>query len=177
MGDFLTQPTRGLHTLSGVLGSLVHTIETKLPENSEEAVLELQHFLIERALQTTLKEPEFVKAAQQIVASKGNLDIDDLAQATFLSSRALRRKFTTILGIGPKLLARTTRFETICNGLWLDPDANLAQIALQAGYADQAHMQREFRQFSGRTPTQFAKEMRQTRTLFEHDHVRNLQEI
>ncbi len=105
---------------------------------------------------------------------QGNLTIEQLAAATVLSPRTLRRRFGALLGTPPKQLARVARFESVRDALWHRPDTSVAEIAVAAGYADQAHLQREFRHFSQRTPHQFAAEMRQTRRLFNGD--RNLQD-
>ncbi|MFN8566241.1 MAG: helix-turn-helix domain-containing protein [Kouleothrix sp.] len=140
------------------------------------AIAELQQFLLGRAIQARFGDPTVVAAARQILARRGDLSIDELARASFASPRALRRRFQSSLGAGPKALARAARFEHVRALLWEDPDAELSAVALAAGYADQAHMQREFRQFSQRTPRVFAEEMRQVRRLFGAPGGRNLQD-
>lgn len=67
-----------------------------------------------------------------------------------VSERQLRRRFTEAVGYGPKTLARILRFQRF---LELVPTGDdLARLALSAGYADQAHLTRETRRLSGRTP-------------------------
>jgi AraC-like DNA-binding protein len=41
-----------------------------------------------------------------------------------------------------------------------DPDADLTELAHECGYFDQAHFIREFKAFAGKTPTQYARQMR-----------------
>jgi transcriptional regulator GlxA family with amidase domain len=71
------------------------------------------------------------------------------------SHRHLLTRFRQQVGLGPKTAARLVRF----NGVWrrLDEDQPLdwGLVAAEVGYADQAHLVREFRQFTGTTPTGF----------------------
>jgi AraC-like DNA-binding protein len=48
------------------------------------------------------------------------------------------------------------RFEQVRNHLLLHPAPHLARLAQQLGYADQGHLNREFKRYSGTTPTAFA---------------------
>jgi transcriptional regulator GlxA family with amidase domain len=84
--------------------------------------------------------------------------------------------FQTTMQTSPKEFARLVRFEYVRDTLWRTPDSVLADIALEAGYSDQAHMQREFRRFSRRTPRQFVADMQQLRSLLTLQSGRNLQD-
>jgi AraC-like DNA-binding protein len=76
--------------------------------------------------------------------------VDALGAALGVSERQLRRRFADAVGYGPKTLARILRFQRF---LTLAADGGeLARLALQAGYADQAHLTRETRRLAGRTP-------------------------
>jgi AraC-like DNA-binding protein len=44
------------------------------------------------------------------------------------------------------------------DAIWADPSIDLARLAFDAGYSDQPHMTREFRRYSGQTPSRFARE-------------------
>lgn len=134
-----------------------------------QAVDHLQRWLIRQSLHLTIKEPEFVRVAQTILEEKGQLEMSDLVVALPLSARTLRRRFQSILGLAPKSLARLARFEQVRDALWQTPTRDLAEMALAAGYADQAHMQREFRQFTPWTPRQFARQMQQMKARMEAD--------
>ncbi|MBA3868073.1 MAG: AraC family transcriptional regulator, partial [Anaerolineae bacterium] len=174
-GDWAQKPALGLRLTNSAFDDEAVHIEAQLNTNRDSAIQALQHFLIENALKVTLQEPELIYAAQQILDQKGNLNLDNLAAKTNFSIRTLRRKFAHVIGLAPKSLARTARFETVREALWQNPDADLADVALSTGYADQAHMQREFRQFSGRTPRQFAAEMHVARQKMSQSVVRNIQ--
>jgi len=69
-----------------------------------------------------------------------------------LSERQLRRRFLDAVGYGPKTLARILRFQRFL--ALAKPGENLAALAYEAGYADQAHLTRECRRLGARTPAE-----------------------
>jgi AraC-like DNA-binding protein len=104
-------------------------------------------------------EYDVANASRRIYALKGSARIEALAESSFLSRRQLERKFKALLGLSPKALARQMRFEQVRDDLSRDPAADLSALALDYGYADQAHLNRDFKVFSHRTPAQFAAEI------------------
>lgn len=78
----------------------------------------------------------------------------DLADELGLSERQLHRRCAAAFGYGPSTLTRILRLQRFLalvreNG----SAAGLAQLALGAGYADQAHLSREARAIAGTTPS------------------------
>ena len=68
-----------------------------------------------------------------------------------IGERRLHRRCCAAFGFEPKTLERILRFQkAIRLGR---PDSSLALVAVQAGYADQAHLSRECRRLSGCTPS------------------------
>lgn len=66
------------------------------------------------------------------------------------SERQLRRRVTSAVGYGPKTLAQVLRFgRTVAAS---GPAADWGRIAAEQGYADQAHLSRQVRRWSGATP-------------------------
>jgi transcriptional regulator GlxA family with amidase domain len=79
--------------------------------------------------------------------------IEQLSKWIGISSRQLRRRFATAVGYGPKMFQSVLRFQRLLNLAGRTSAApNLAQFSVAAGYADQAHMTREVRRFSGSPP-------------------------
>jgi AraC-like DNA-binding protein len=60
--------------------------------------------------------------------------------------------------VTPKLAARILRFERVVGRIERAGGHGWAEIAYDCGYYDQAHLNRDFRQFAGTTPTAFAAE-------------------
>ncbi|HEX3816302.1 MAG TPA: helix-turn-helix domain-containing protein [Mycobacteriales bacterium] len=84
----------------------------------------------------------------------GGRDVSELAEITGLSPRQLRRLLLEHAGLGPKALQRVFRLQRFL-ALAEQPgtDLGLAEVAVVAGYADQAHLTREVRSLAGLTPT------------------------
>jgi AraC-like DNA-binding protein len=77
------------------------------------------------------------------------------AREVGLSERQLRRRFERAVGYGPATLQRIRRFQTFLAAAQAGPPGtSLARLAAEAGYADQAHLAREARRLSGRTPSE-----------------------
>ncbi len=69
-----------------------------------------------------------------------------------IGDRQLRRRFADAVGYGPKTLERILRFQRFLR--LADHDRDLARLAFDAGYADQAHLTRECGRLAGLTPAQ-----------------------
>jgi AraC-like DNA-binding protein len=82
----------------------------------------------------------------------GRSSLEDAAREAGVSVRQVERWFARFLGIPPKAVARIQRFQLALRGLMRDPGTSLAEVALSCGYFDQAHLVRDFRQFSGGVP-------------------------
>ena len=78
--------------------------------------------------------------------------VDDLCARLGWSPREVRRRFAAALGFGPKVMQRMVRFQLALAEARRVPTRSLSQLAASAGYADQAHMTREFRALAGTTP-------------------------
>jgi AraC-like DNA-binding protein len=75
-----------------------------------------------------------------------------------LSERQMRRRFQAAVGYGPKTLQRVYRFQRFVQRIDEQRSSfDLAAIAAEAGYADQAHLTRECVGFSGLTPAALAR--------------------
>jgi AraC-like DNA-binding protein len=75
-----------------------------------------------------------------------------------VSARQLQRRVTDAVGYGPKMLARVLRFRR----LQALPAGPLAELALDAGYTDQAHMTAEVTHLAGISPVRFLKDLTPT---------------
>ena len=81
-----------------------------------------------------------------------------------LSPRQHRRRFESCVGIPPKLYERIRRFQRALAEIGGLP---IAQVAAACGYYDQSHLVRDFRQFTGLTPSNW---------LADHSNVPFLQD-
>jgi len=84
---------------------------------------------------------------------------EDVAAEVGLSLRQLRRRCQAVVGYGPKTLQRVLRFRGFLSRVDARPAIlDLAAIAAEAGYADQAHLTRECGRLSGMTPAALARQ-------------------
>lgn len=88
----------------------------------------------------------------------GLVSVDGLAEAAGVSRQHLTRVFREDVGVTPKLYCRLARFHAALAYVGRGRGLDWAEIAAEAGYADQSHMIAEFREFSGRTPGAFLRE-------------------
>jgi AraC-like DNA-binding protein len=83
--------------------------------------------------------------------------VGGLRRATGLPPRRLQRWFAAHIGLSPRCYLRVIRFRGSLRAL--GESANLAEHAAEHGYADQAHMAREFRRLAGTPPSDARRRM------------------
>jgi AraC-like DNA-binding protein len=97
-------------------------------------------------------------AVRLLEATRGGMDVAAVAAAVGVGVRSLERRFADRVGIPPKRLARVLRLQAVLQRLPEDgapPD--WALLAQDGGYADQPHLVREFRAWTGRTPGDYLR--------------------
>ena len=142
----------------GALGrELVERLATATTWPARFAVLDrlLLRAAAGRAEAPSAARPEITEAWRQLVAVDGRIDVRSLAAHVGWSRRHLTDQFTAEYGYGPKEMARVLRFERSKQLFTRADRPTLATIAAECGYADQAHMAREWRGFAGASPTQW----------------------
>lgn len=92
------------------------------------------------------------RVAQALRASRGAASVPWLADRAGLSERQLARRFSSQVGLGIKHAARVERLRA---SLRLQRREHLgwAELAAACGYADQAHLSREYKALTGRSPS------------------------
>jgi AraC-like DNA-binding protein len=96
-------------------------------------------------------------AWRRLAATHGRLRVTDLAAELGCSRKHLAARFREHVGLPPKLLARMMRFRH-ASDLIDTAGGSLAELAAACGYYDQAHLDRDFRDFAGTTPTSYVAE-------------------
>jgi transcriptional regulator GlxA family with amidase domain len=86
----------------------------------------------------------------------GRARVESVADHVGWSRRHLAARFQGEFGLAPKRLARVARFQRA--RALIDARLPLAIAAAEAGYADQSHLNRDWRALAGRTPTQAAED-------------------
>jgi AraC-like DNA-binding protein len=115
----------------------------------------VDRFLLERLARGSRPSPEVRWAWERLVATAGAAPIGRIAGEVGWSHKHLIAKFRQQVGLRPKTAARLVRFERVLGRLDERRGLDWGQVAREAGYADQAHLVRDFHQFTGTTPTRF----------------------
>jgi AraC-like DNA-binding protein len=116
----------------------------------------LDRFLLRRLEDGPRPSPEVARAWGRLVATGGTVPIARLAHEVGWSHKHLIARFKRQVGLRPKTAARLLRFDAVLSRLDQRRPLDWGLVAREAGYADQAHLIRDFQQFTGTTPTEFA---------------------
>lgn len=104
-------------------------------------------------LHTDPRAPNVIDHALALIdAHRGNVHIERLARAVGITRRHLERRFKDEVGLGVKQLARITRVHAALRLMDRQPAFSGAEISAECGYSDQAHLIRECKALTGRTP-------------------------
>lgn len=101
--------------------------------------------------------PEVGEAWRLIRRGGGQTSVARVASDVGWSRRHLEHRFRSEFGITPKSAVRLTRFERSVEAA-RDPRRRLADVAAECGYADQAHLAREWRDLAGLPPSRWRAE-------------------
>ncbi len=136
------------------LRSLGARVQPLLPEaRFPEAVAIVQQWLLRHPPASS----ELAASIRTLYSAAGNVTVAALARSQATSSRQLQRRFALDLGLSPKSLARLVRFAESWSRLLQKPGISLAELALELGYADQAHFSNEFNSFAKQPPGRFRR--------------------
>ncbi|MFD3884517.1 AraC family transcriptional regulator [Streptomyces microflavus] len=97
--------------------------------------------------------PEVAQAWRRLVVARGRVQVGAVATELGWSRRYLTERFRGEVGLSPKTFARVLRFEHAHDLATAHDPLPWADVATVAGYADQAHLVRDWREFTGRSPT------------------------
>jgi len=150
--DQLTDQNVASCDLWGSEGRRLEETVNKARDNDERQRL-VEEFLL-RQLSTTISRPRFESAVDEIIHSRGQVRVNEVASRIGLSSRQLEREFRSRAGLAPKAFARIMRFQNLLRLVGEGTLREWTSLALEGGYADQPHMVREFRDMAGQSPTE-----------------------
>lgn len=149
----LTGATSDLHDL---IGGEARRLAERLDEASSDSarLLLLGRWLVDRLAGRSSTEPCVAYAVSEIERAGGNVPITNILDRIDASPKRFTSLFETQVGVKPKLFSRIVRFRRLTAALRAGPDS-FGQTALAHGYYDQSHMNADFREFAGMSPSQF----------------------
>ncbi len=131
-------------------------IEEQIAEakNNTQLVVRIEKFLL-TVLDDKTPDKLISAALQKIHLAKGAIKIKDLADALYISHDAFEKRFRRVVGASPKQFSAIVQMKSITSCRLLNQ--RLCDIAFDAGYCDQPHFNKDFRLFTGQTPSEFYK--------------------
>jgi len=91
-----------------------------------------------------------------IISSGGNVTAGEISRKSGYSIRHIQRLFKRNVGISPKMLGRIVRFKKIDKIIKNSSPKNYHSAIFDSGYFDQSHFIREYKTFTGVTPTEMS---------------------
>lgn len=134
----------------------IEIIEEQLAEaqNNIQRIAIIEQFLLSRLGSHT--PDRLISTAVEIIHStKGAIRIKELANTLYISNDAFEKRFRKTVGTSPKQFSSIIRMEAIVRQK--QQAESLAGIAFNAGYYDQPHFNKDFKLFTGQTPSVFYK--------------------
>jgi AraC-like DNA-binding protein len=165
-----SEVSNGICDYAGAGGQLVAALERLLRDTEalQEKTAILQRFLIDR-LDCQAEDPIFDFCIQKIVESKGKVNLKELEKYTGYSARWLNMKFHSRIGISPKNLASIIRFQQYYRSLITNSERFFLEKEFYNYYYDQSHFIRDFKRFTGHSPTFLSRSGNDYDTFFYRD--------
>jgi AraC-like DNA-binding protein len=140
----------------GAGGVVLHD---KLSENLKPEALQqqLNSFFIEvEPTKPVAMKPVIQTSLNYLLSAKGVISIQQLVKYTGYTERHIERTFKEYIGINPKKFGTTLKLHQFLRLLkYTSRVNNFTSLCYEAGYADQSHLIKEFRKYTGITPTQY----------------------
>lgn len=120
----------------------------------------LAGYLVRSVSPGLIEDPSYrlVRHSCELVENGDFARVEDLADAVHVSPRTLQRLFPRLVGVPPLWVIRRRRLQRVAERLDRGEAGNLADLASELGFADQAHLTREFRRVIGRPPRAYRPE-------------------
>lgn len=105
-----------------------------------------------------LEGDEMTEAAVEILTDlNGAISVTELCERLDVVPKTLTRRFTRIIGLTPKVFAKIQQLNWVIGLLRYDNTSTLSEVALKAGFYDQAHFSKAFQAFCQKSPNNFLK--------------------
>jgi AraC-like DNA-binding protein len=114
----------------------------------------LEHWLLQRARPDRLPRALTRAATARIASASGNVRVSTLSRELGISPRRMNELFQNEVGVQAKRVARIARFRATLGCLHAER-RELARVAQEAGYYDQSHLYRDFRELALLTPSDY----------------------
>ena len=131
------------------------------PDRDEDLVACAETFLMSFKARLTLTDPMRLiqELVDWIVAGREVTRVEQVASRAGMPTRSVQRLFQQSVGAGPKWVIQRSRLHEATSRLTGGQDSAM-DVAHALGYADQAHVSRDFKRVVERTPAAYARAAR-----------------
>jgi len=126
--------------------------------STQERIDIITHFIENRIDSFTSNVKNTIATINYLILKDGNTRMQELLNRQFLSQRQFERNFKTLAGFSPKYFSRIVRFEKSITNAYYNPKLSLTELAVHSGYFDQSHMIRDYKEFTGKSPSGYFSE-------------------
>jgi AraC-like DNA-binding protein len=151
--------TLGLHRY---FDGLIDSLHSKT--NIKEILPLVENYFIKyfSALETQFSVKDMTPVINFIERQKGVVQVKQLEEKFHISERWLEKQFLAQVGLSPKEFARLVRFKSLLAQTMMTPSVSWGKIIHDFGYYDQSHLIKDFRNYTGQTPSAFLKQIEPT---------------
>ena len=146
--------------LRDVFGDHGFDAEALSIDEDAESVAVIESFLRSRRPELSTSIELAGRIAARIAADRGITRVEQLVDEFAMTTRQLQRLFRECVGVTPKWVIQRYRLIEAAERLAAGDARDCAGLALDLGYADQAHFIRDFRKLVGRSPAGYARSIR-----------------
>ena len=134
----------------------------------ETCIRLIERFFMQRLVDADCNYQRTQHAIRQII-NQPQIDVNTLAESTCLGYRQFKRVFTDHVGMSPKEYYRVVRFQRALYLLQNHPGMELVDLAYSCGFYDSSHLVKDFKEFTGCSPTQYLSSRSPYSTFFSKD--------
>ncbi len=149
-------------------GEIHAQLQQSLTEH--EIVGRLNEFFNRQLSQIDFSFTKFDQLIEHIRLTNGQLQIDQIAELSNLSTRTLQRRMKEVIGVSPKSYSSIMRFKQVMNLLNSSTTTDWQDILFNCGYYDQAHFIKDFKKYTGHTPKSFLNDDSSLSDFFASQH-------
>ncbi len=155
-------------SLSELFGSEGDDLQAKILNvaSTEERIKIVEAFLIHKLAAPELIDGIIKSSVETILASKGQLSVGELSETVNINRRQLERRFSEVIGLSPKQLAKIVRLQATLNAMLNENFDSFTTLAYENSYFDQAHFTKDFKEFTGVNPKNFYSDNLRMTSLF-----------
>lgn len=124
-------------------------------QSSAQALPIFEQFVLQQLHTAKTIKPFLIHAYNMIFDSHGQVKVSEICDAVNVSRQHIHQYFKEKIGLSPKAYAKIVRLRHTVDTIYTHKNKSLTQIALDAGYFDQAHFISDFKAILGQTPRSF----------------------